>query len=103
MAILIYFPSYILIKKQDIDGNMALIQTTVAIVTAVNEEEKKRRKKKRRRAFIELVKIAKLKTRYHRRRIHFFAYDGFFPYTFECENSDFKQIMLEVIEFSNNQ
>jgi hypothetical protein len=38
---------------------------------------------------------------YHVRRMHFFAYDGFVVYTFECDNSDFNQLVLEAIEFSN--
>ena len=54
-----------------------------------------------REPFLELVEIAKPKIIYHRKRMHFFAYDGFVMYTFECENSDFKQKVLEAIEFSN--
>ena len=50
---------------------------------------------------MELVEIAKPKIIYHRRRMRFFAFDGFVMYTFECENSDFKQKVLEAIEFSN--
>jgi hypothetical protein len=59
------------------------------------------RVKFRRREFLELVDIAKPKIIYHRRRMHFFSYDGFVMYTFECENSDFGQKVLEAIEFSN--
>jgi hypothetical protein len=33
--------------------------------------------------------------------MHFFAYDGFVVYAFECESSDFTQKVLEAIEFSN--
>jgi hypothetical protein len=33
--------------------------------------------------------------------MHFFAPDGFVGYTFECEDHDFKQHVLEAIEFSN--
>ena len=54
-----------------------------------------------RREFIELVEIAKPEIIYHRKRMHFFAYDGFVMYTFECQNSDFKQRVLDAIEFSN--
>lgn len=59
------------------------------------------RVKFRREQFLELVEIAKPKIIYHRKRMHFFAYDGFVMYTFECENTDFKQKVLEAIEFSN--
>ncbi len=40
---------------------------------------------------------------YHRRRMHFFAYDGFVMYTFECKNEGFSQKVLQTIEFSNYQ
>lgn len=59
------------------------------------------RVKFRRREFLELVEVAKPRVIYHVRRMHFFAYDGFVMYTFECENSDFKQKVLEAIEFSS--
>ena len=59
------------------------------------------RVKFRRKEFLELVEIAKPEIIYHRGRIHFFAYDGFVMYTFDCENSDFDQKVLEAIEFSN--
>lgn len=44
-----------------------------------------------RKAFLELVEIAKPRMIYHRKRMHFFAFDGFVMYTFECQDSDFKQ------------
>ncbi len=56
-----------------------------------------------RREFLELVDIAKPRIIYHRRRMHFFAFDGFVMYTFECEDSDFSQRTLDTIEFSNYQ
>ena len=56
-----------------------------------------------RREFLELVDIAKPRIIYHRRRMHFFAFDGFVMYTFECEDSDFSQRVLDAIEFSNYQ
>ena len=59
------------------------------------------RVKFKRKEFLELVEIAKPRIIYHRKRMHFFAFDGFVMYTFECENSDFSQKVLEVIEFSN--
>ena len=40
---------------------------------------------------------------YHRGRMHFFAYDGFVMYTFECKDEDFGQKVLKAIEFSNYQ
>lgn len=59
------------------------------------------RVKFRRQEFLDLVGIAKPKLIYHVRRMHFFAYDGFVVYTFECEARDFTQRVLEAIEFSN--
>ena len=61
------------------------------------------RVKFRREEFLELVGIANPSIIYHRKRMHFFAYDGFVMYTFECEYSDFSQKVLEAIEFSNYQ
>jgi len=59
------------------------------------------RVKFRREEFLELVEIAKPKTIYHAGRMHFFAFDGFVMYTFECNDSDFEQKVLHAIEFSN--
>jgi len=56
-----------------------------------------------RREFLELVDLAKPRIIYHRRRMHFFAFDGFVMYTFECEDSDFSQRVMDTIEFSNYQ
>lgn len=61
------------------------------------------RVKFRRKEFLELVRIAKPRIIYHRKRMHFFAFDGFVMYTFECEDSDFSQTVLDAIEFSNYQ
>ncbi|MFX0089911.1 MAG: hypothetical protein ACFFA1_05365 [Promethearchaeota archaeon] len=61
------------------------------------------RVKFRRRQFLELVDIADPKIIYHVRRMHFFAFDGFVMYTFDCKNEDFHQKILEAIEFSNTQ
>jgi hypothetical protein len=61
------------------------------------------RVKFRRKEFLELAEIAKPRIIYHRKRMHFFSYDGFVMYTFECENRDFSQKVLEAIEFSNYQ
>jgi len=59
------------------------------------------RVKFKREEFLELVEIAKPRIIYHRGRMHFFAFDGFVMYTFECKDSDFKQRVLNAIEFSN--
>ena len=59
------------------------------------------RVKFKRKEFLELVEIAKPRIIYHRGRMHFFAFDGFVMYTFECKDSDFKQRVLHAIEFSN--
>ena len=61
------------------------------------------RVKFRRREFLDLVETAKPRIIYHRRRMHFFAFDGFVMYTFECEDSDFSQRVFDSIEFSNYQ
>jgi hypothetical protein len=54
-----------------------------------------------REEFLELVRLAKPKIIYHRKNMHFFAYDGFVMYSDQCKNSDFSQRILEAIEFSN--
>ena len=61
------------------------------------------RVKLQRREFLRLVDIAQPRIIYHRRRMHFFAFDGFVMYTFECDNRDFAQPIIEAIEFSNYQ
>ena len=45
--------------------------------------------------------MAKLKIIYHRKNMHFFAFDGFVMYTYQCDNGDFSQRIIEAIEFSN--
>ncbi|MHA1137424.1 MAG: hypothetical protein ACTSSE_13145 [Candidatus Thorarchaeota archaeon] len=59
------------------------------------------RVKFKRSEFLEIVQIAQPKIIYHVRRMHFFAYDGFVMYTFECETNEFSQKVVQVIEFSN--
>ena len=59
------------------------------------------RVKFRRKEFLELTEIAKPKIIYQTGRMHFFAFDGFVMYTFECKDSNFKQKVLHAIEFSN--
>ena len=53
--------------------------------------------------FLELVRIARPRIIYRRKNMHFFAYDGFVMYTDQCDNSEFSQIPLDAIEFSNYQ
>lgn len=79
---------------------MAVPATTAAIIAATNVASSYR-VKFRRRAFLELLGHANPRVIYHVRRMHFFAYDGFVVYTFECEDRDFTQRVLEAIEFSN--
>ena len=75
--------------------------TTAAVVAA--QHTSSYRVKFGRKEFLELVEIAKPRIIYHRKRMHFFAFDGFVMYTFECDNSDFSQKVMEAIEFSNYQ
>jgi len=46
--------------------------------------------------FLELGEIAKPNIIYHRRGMHFLAYDGFVMYTFEAEKSDSFQFESEI-------
>ena len=79
---------------------MATTGSTTAIIAA--QHTSSYRVKLRRREFLELVDIAKPRIIYRHPRIHFFAFDGFVMYTFDCEDSDFpNQTIVEVIEFSN--
>lgn len=78
---------------------MATAATTTAVIAA--QHTSSYRVKFRRREFLELVDIAKPQIIYHRNRMHFFAYDGFVMYTFECDSRDFSQRVIEAIEFSN--
>jgi len=58
------------------------------------------RVKLRRKELLGLVEIANPRIIYHRGRMHFFAFDGFVMYTFECKDSDFKQ---KVLDTTNSQ
>jgi hypothetical protein len=51
--------------------------------------------------FLKLVEMAKPRIIYQTGRMHFFSYDGFVMYTFECEDQNFTQKILHAIEFSN--
>jgi hypothetical protein len=75
--------------------------TAATVVASMNSSSY--RVKFRRREFLELVEIAKPIVIYQTGRMHFFAFDGFAMYTFECEDSDFNQKVLHAIEFSNYQ
>jgi len=80
---------------------MAVAGGAAAAAAAAANLSSSYRVKFRRREFLELVEIAKPKIIYHRRRMHFFAYDGFVMYTLKCNDSDFSQQVLYAIEFSN--
>jgi hypothetical protein len=79
---------------------VATAGATTAIIAA--QHTSSYRVKFRRKEFLELVELAKPRIIYHRKRMHFFAFDGFVMYTFECEDSDFlDKKVLKAIEFSN--
>lgn len=59
------------------------------------------RVKFRRDEFLRLVEIADPAIIYHRRRMHFFAFDGFVMYSFDCSDEDFRRPVIHAIEFSN--
>ena len=83
---------------------MAAAGTIAATTAAIAAQHTSSyRVKFKRKQFLELVEIAKPEIIYQTGRMHFFAYDGFAMYTFECEDSDFKQKVLHAIEFSNTQ
>ena len=83
---------------------MAAAGTTAATTAAVGTHHTSSyRVKFKRKQFLELVEIAKPEIIYQTGRMHFFAFDGFAMYKFECEDSDFKQKVLHTIEFSNTQ
>ena len=82
---------------------MAATGGTIAGSTAViaAQHTSSYRVKFRRKEFLELMEMAKPEVIYQIGRMHFFAFDGFVMYTFECEDRDFKQKILHAIEFSN--
>ena len=62
------------------------------------------RVKFRRNEFLELVEIAQPKIIYHVSRMHFFSYDGFVMYSFDCSSEDFLNVtVIHGIEFTNYQ
>ena len=60
------------------------------------------RVKFRKQEFLELVEIAKPRIIYQRGRMHF-AFYGFVMYSFQCNDGDFSQKVINVMEFSNYQ
>ena len=78
---------------------MATAGSTVAASVTASSYRVKFRKQE----FMELVEIAKPGIIYHRGRMHFFAFDGFVMYTFQCNDGDFSQKVIKAIEFSNYQ
>ena len=62
------------------------------------------RVKFKRNKFLELVEFAQPQIIYHVQRMHFFSYDGFVMYTFECDDEDFFNFkVIHAIEFTNYQ
>ena len=82
---------------------MAYAGGAAAAAAAAAQHASSYRVKLQRREFLKLVEIAKPRIIYHRRRMHFFAFDGFVMYTFECDDRDFSQPIIEAVEFSNYQ
>jgi hypothetical protein len=74
-----------------------------AATTAAAMHSSSYRVKYRRSEFLRLVEDIRPERIYHVSRMHFFAFDGFVMYTFECDNEDFRQEIYEAIEFSNYQ
>ncbi|MBC8224690.1 hypothetical protein H8E65_08885 [Candidatus Bathyarchaeota archaeon] len=72
--------------------------TTAGTTVATTMQVSSYRVKFRREEFLRLVEIEN-----PRRRMHFFAFDGFVMYTFDCDDIDFSQPVIEAIEFSNYQ
>jgi len=83
---------------------MATAGATAGAVAAAAQHTSSYHVKFERKEFLELVEIARPRIIYHRKRMHFFAFDGFVMYTFECEDRDLldKKVM-HAIEFSNMQ
>ncbi|MFW9847364.1 MAG: hypothetical protein ACFFD6_11490, partial [Candidatus Thorarchaeota archaeon] len=67
---------------------MAFAGGSAAAAAAV-EHTSSYRVKFKRNEFLELVQIAQPRIIYHVRRMHFFAFDGFVMYTFECDSNEF--------------
>jgi hypothetical protein len=76
------------------------IAGSTAATTAASQNSSSYRVKFRRQEFLRLVEIANPRLIYHSRRMHFFAFDGFVMYTFDCDDVDFSQPVIDAIEFS---
>lgn len=88
----------------EVDEGMAVAGGAAAAAAAIAAEvSSSYRVKFKKEEFLELVETAKPRIIYQRGRMHFFAFDGFVMYTFECQDSDFKQKVLHAIEFSNRR
>jgi hypothetical protein len=74
---------------------------TTAATVATTTQASSYRVKFSRSEFLRLVEISNPRIIYHRRRMHFFAFDGFVMYTFDCDDDDFNQPIFEAVEFSN--
>ena len=74
---------------------------TAGATAATTMQASSYRVKFRREEFLRLVEIANPRIIYHRRRMHFFAFDGFVMYTFDCDDIEFSQPIIEAVEFSN--
>jgi hypothetical protein len=77
------------------------IAASTAATSAATQNSSSYRVKFRRNEFLRLVEIANPGIIYHRNRMHFFAFDGFVMYTFDCDDADFSQPVIDAIEFSN--
>ena len=74
---------------------------TAGATAAATIQASSYRVKFRREEFLRLVEIANPRIIYHRRRMHFCAFDGFVMYTFDCDDIEFSQPIIEAVEFSN--
>jgi hypothetical protein len=81
---------------------MAFSGGAAGAVGAGAQQTSSYRVKFERREFLALVQLANPRLIYSRKGMHFFAYDGFVMYTDKCKDSDFRQRVLEAIEFSNS-
>lgn len=83
---------------------MAQTGSSVATIAAIEAatETGSYRVKFEREKFIEIVRIARPRIIYRRRKNHFFAYDGFVMYSQECSDNDFPGVrIIEAKELSN--
>jgi hypothetical protein len=56
-----------------------------------------------RNEFLELKSIARPRIIYRRKKMYFFAFDGFVMYSDQCHEHDFSEKIIDEIEFSNYQ